>query len=169
MEPEWQSSKSSPQQLPKRHTRAETQLSKVPGTGDERWGVGRRAQVDKEGANVEKVKQELAEAGLLPEEWGGTAQVVPISAKTGQGVDQLLETVLLVAEVEQLMANPDKNAVGTVIEAHLDRRTGPVASLLVAAGTLRPGDVVVAGTAYGKVPLPPLSLTLARVTSCLRL
>eukprot|EP00884_Botryococcus_braunii_P000727 jgi/Botrbrau1/10655/Bobra.53_2s0013.1 len=108
-------------------------------------------KVDKEGANVERVKQEMAEAGLLPEEWGGSAQMVPISAKTGEGVDSLLETVLLVAEVEQLMANPDKNAVGTVIEAHLDRRTGPVASLLIAAGTLRPGDVVVAGTAYGKV------------------
>lgn len=125
-------------------------------------------QVDKEGANVERVKQELAEAGLLPEEWGGTAQVVPISAKTGQGVDQLLETVLLVAEVEQLMANPDKNAVGTVIEAHLDRRTGPVASLLVAAGTLRPGDVVVAGTAYGKVPLSRVPSALTRYLSSLK-
>ena len=109
-------------------------------------------KVDKEGADVERVKGELAEAaGLVPEEWGGDVPMVPISAKQGTGVDDLLETIALVAELEQLSANPDRPAAGTVIEAQLDRRAGPAASVLVAAGTLRPGDIVVAGAAYGRV------------------
>jgi translation initiation factor IF-2 len=109
-------------------------------------------KVDKEGADVERVKGELAEkAGLVPEEWGGDVPMVPISAKQGTGVAGLLETVALVAELEQLCANPHRAAVGTVLEAHLDRRAGPAAAVLVAAGTLRPGDIVVAGAAYGRV------------------
>ncbi|BDA49072.1 Translation initiation factor IF-2 [Coccomyxa sp. Obi] len=108
-------------------------------------------KIDKEGANVERVKQGLSEVGLLPEEWGGQTPMVPISAKKGDGVDTLLETVLLMAEVEELMANPDRHARGTVIESHLDKRTGPVATVLVAVGTLRTGDVVQAGGTYGKV------------------
>jgi translation initiation factor IF-2 len=108
-------------------------------------------KIDKEGAQPERVKQELADLGLLPEEWGGQTAMVPISAKFGQGVDDLLETILLQAEVEELSANPDRAARGTVIEAHLDRRRGPVASLLVQAGTLRIGDMVVASASYGKV------------------
>ncbi|EIE18948.1 initiation factor 2 [Coccomyxa subellipsoidea C-169] len=108
-------------------------------------------KIDKEGANVERVKQGLSEAGLLPEEWGGQTPMVAISAKKGDGVDGLLETVLLMAEVEELVANPDRLARGTVIESHLDKRTGPVATVLVAAGTLRNGDVVQAGSTYGKV------------------
>jgi len=109
-------------------------------------------KVDKEGADVERVKGELAEkAGLVPEEWGGDVPMVPISAKKGTGVDNLLETVALVAEMEQLCANPSRPAAGTVLEAHLDRRSGPTASVLVAVGTLRPGDVIVAGAAHGRV------------------
>ncbi|DBA75090.1 TPA: hypothetical protein ACH3X1_010417 [Trebouxia sp. C0004] len=108
-------------------------------------------KIDKDGANPERVKQELSEAGLLPEEWGGKIPMIPISAKKGTGVDDLLETVALLAEVEQLMSNPDRAAAGTVLEAHLDRRVGPIATLLVQTGTLRVGDVVVAGSAYGKV------------------
>lgn len=108
-------------------------------------------KIDKDGANPERVKQELSEAGLLPEEWGGKTPMIPISAKKGTGVEELLETVTLVAEVEQLMANPDKAAAGTVLEAHLDRRIGAIATLLVQTGTLHVGDVVVAGSAFGKV------------------
>ena len=108
-------------------------------------------KMDKEGANPEKVRQELAEAGVVAEEWGGDIPICAISAKKGDGVDALLETVLLVAELEELRANPDRPAVGTVLEASLDRRTGPTANVLVAAGTLRPGDVVVSGGAYGRV------------------
>ncbi len=108
-------------------------------------------QVDKDGANPEKTKQMLAEAGLLPEEWGGETPMVPISAKTGAGIDELLETVLLVAEVEDLVANPQKLAAGTVIEAHLDKKRGAVATLLVQGGTLRVGDPVCAGCSFGKV------------------
>ena len=108
-------------------------------------------KMDKEGASPDRVKQELAEAGVVAEEWGGDVPVCPISAKKGDGVDALLETVCLVAELEELSANPDRPAVGTVLEASLDRRTGPTANVLVAAGTLRPGDVVVSGGAYGRV------------------
>ena len=108
-------------------------------------------KVDKEGANPERVKQELTEAELIPEEWGGKTPMVNISAKKGTGVDELLETVLLVAELEELQANPVRAAVGTVLEASLDRKTGPVATFLVQNGTLRVGDAVVAGDSYGKV------------------
>lgn len=110
-------------------------------------------KIDKDGANIDRVKQGLSEAGLLPEEWGGTTPMVAISAKRGQNVDELLETVLLVAEIEALSANPDKLAEGTVIEAHMDRQTGAVATLLVSSGTLRAGDAVAAGAAHGKVRL----------------
>ena len=108
-------------------------------------------KIDKEGANPERVKQELSNAGLLPEEWGGTTPVVPISAKRGTGVDALLETLLLVAEVTELSANPQRPARGTVVEAYMDKARGATATLLVQAGTLRPGDVVVCGPAYGRV------------------
>jgi translation initiation factor IF-2 len=108
-------------------------------------------KVDKEGANVERVKQELASAGLVPEEWGGTTPVVPISAKRGTGVDTLLETLLLVAEVAELSANPGRKARGTVVEAYMDRTRGATATLLVQAGTLRVGDCVVCGPAHGRV------------------
>lgn len=106
---------------------------------------------DKEGANPEKAKQMLSENGLFPEEWGGDTAMVQISAKTGMGIDDLLEQVLLLAEVEELTANPERSAAGTVIEAHLDKQVGPVASLLVQAGTLHVGDVVCVGCSYGKV------------------
>lgn len=108
-------------------------------------------KIDKEGANPERVKQELTEHNLIPEEWGGKTPMVAISAKKGQGVDGLLETVLLVAELEELQANPARSARGTVLEASLDRKAGAVCSLLVQAGTLRIGDAVQAGSAYGRV------------------
>ncbi|CAI5505683.1 unnamed protein product [Closterium sp. Naga37s-1] len=108
-------------------------------------------KIDREGASVERVKQQLGQAGVLPEEWGGDNPMVPVSAKTGEGVDQLLETIMLLAELQDLRANPNRPAVGTVIEARLDRHRGPVATLLVQNGTLKLGDVVVCGEAYGKV------------------
>jgi translation initiation factor IF-2 len=108
-------------------------------------------KIDKEGANPDRVKQELAERGLVAEEWGGDTIMVPVSALKGLYLDDLLENLLLVAEVEDLMANPDRLARGTVIEAHLDRARGPVATLLVQNGTLRVGDILLAGPALGKV------------------
>ncbi|CAI5525194.1 unnamed protein product [Closterium sp. Naga37s-1] len=108
-------------------------------------------KMDKEGANVDRVMQELAAGGLMSEEWGGDTPMVPVSAKTGQGVDSLLETIMLVAEIQELRANPDRQAAGTVIEASLDKQRGPVATLLVQNGTLRLGDVVLCGEAYGKI------------------
>ncbi|HIK12114.1 MAG TPA: translation initiation factor IF-2 [Oscillatoriaceae cyanobacterium M33_DOE_052] len=108
-------------------------------------------KVDKESAQPDRVKQELAELGLLAEEWGGDTIMVPVSAIKGQNLDTLLEMILLVAELEELSANPDRSAVGTVIEAHLDKAKGPVASLLVQNGTLQVGDILVAGSAMGKV------------------
>ena len=108
-------------------------------------------KIDKEGANPDRVKQELSEHGLLVEDWGGDVIAVPVSAKKNIGIDQLLEMVLLVAEMEELKANPDKRAVGTVIEAQLDKGRGPVATVLVQGGTLRVGDPIVAGVASGKV------------------
>lgn len=108
-------------------------------------------KIDKPGANPERVKQELAELGLVPEEWGGDTVMVPVSALTGENLDTLLEMILLVAEVEELYANPDRPARGTVLEAHLDRTRGNVATLLVQNGTLRVGDIVVAGAAWGKI------------------
>ena len=108
-------------------------------------------KMDKPTANPDRVKQQLTEYELVPEEWGGDVICVPVSALTGDGIDQLLETVLLVAEVKELKANPDRAAKGTVIEARLDKGRGPIATLLVQNGTLRSGDVVVAGTAVGRV------------------
>jgi translation initiation factor IF-2 len=108
-------------------------------------------KIDKEGANPERVKQELSAAGLLPEEWGGTTPVVPISAKKGTGIDTLLETLLLLAEVGELSANPQRPARGTVVEAYMDKARGATATLLVQAGTLRLGDVVLCGPSYGRV------------------
>lgn len=108
-------------------------------------------KVDKEEAQPDRVKQELTEYSLVPEEWGGETIMVPVSAMTGENLDTLLEMLLLVAEVEDLYANPDRSARGTVIEAHLDKAKGAVATLLIQNGTLRVGDVLVAGSAFGKV------------------
>ncbi|MDP6180331.1 MAG: translation initiation factor IF-2, partial [Desulfatiglandales bacterium] len=108
-------------------------------------------KVDKSGANVEKVRRELAELELAPEEWGGDAIFGNVSAKTGEGVDELLELVLLQAEVLELKANPSKPARGTIIEAKLDRSRGPIATVLIKGGTLREGDYFVCGEHYGKV------------------
>ena len=108
-------------------------------------------KIDKEGANPDRIKQELTEYELIPEEWGGDTICVPISAKFGQNIDELLEMVTLVAEMKELKANPDRNAKGTVIEAKLDKGRGPVATVLVEKGTLRTGDIIVAGTAVGRV------------------
>ncbi|MBW4471631.1 MAG: translation initiation factor IF-2 [Stenomitos rutilans HA7619-LM2] len=108
-------------------------------------------KVDKEEAQPDRVKQELTEYGLVPEEWGGDTVMVPVSAISGENLDTLLEMILLVAEVEDLYANPDRSARGTVIEAHLDKAKGPVATLLIQNGTLRVGDTIVAGSALGKV------------------
>lgn len=108
-------------------------------------------KIDKPTANIEKVKQELTEYELVPEEWGGDVICVPVSAKTREGIDSLLENVLLVADVQELRANPDRLAMGTVIEARLDKGRGPIASLLVQKGTLKTGDAVIAGTAVGRV------------------
>lgn len=108
-------------------------------------------KIDKEGAQLDRVRQELSERDLVPEDWGGETVMVPVSALKGENLDTLLEMILLVAEVEDLQANPDRPAKGTVIEAHLDKAKGPVASLLVQNGTLRVGDVLVAGSVFGKV------------------
>ncbi|SCI99110.1 Translation initiation factor IF-2 [uncultured Clostridium sp.] len=108
-------------------------------------------KIDKPAANVDRVKQELADQGLLVEDWGGDVISVPVSARQKTNIDSLLEMILLVAEVEELKANPNKRAVGTVIEAQLDKGRGPVATVLVQGGTLKVGDPVVAGTACGKV------------------
>ena len=108
-------------------------------------------KMDKEAANPEKVKTELTEHGLVIEEWGGDVMCVPVSAKTGDGIDELLEDVLLIAEMKELKANPDRLAKGAVIEARLDKGRGPVATLLVQNGTLKTGDVIIAGTSVGRV------------------
>lgn len=108
-------------------------------------------KMDKEGANPEAVKQKLTEYDLVVEEWGGDVICVPVSAKTGEGIDDLLENVLLVAEVAELKANPNRLAKGTVIEARLDKGRGPIATLLVQNGTLRTGDIIIAGTSLGRV------------------
>lgn len=108
-------------------------------------------KVDKPSANPDRVKQELADQGLLVEDWGGDVIAVPVSALKREGIDTLLEMVLLVAEVEELKANPNKRAVGTVIEAQLDKGRGPVATVLVQGGTLKIGDPIVCGVACGKV------------------
>ena len=108
-------------------------------------------KMDKEGANPDKVMQQLTEHELVPEEWGGDVIAVPVSAKTGMGIDELLENILLVAEVKELKANPDRLARGTVVEARLDKGKGPVATLLVQNGTLKSGDVIIAGTSVGRI------------------
>lgn len=108
-------------------------------------------KMDKEGANPERIKQQLTEYNLVPEEWGGDTICVPVSAKTQMGIDSLLESILLVAEMSELKANPNRAAKGVVIEARLDKGRGPVATLLVQNGTLRSGDIIVAGTAVGRV------------------
>ncbi len=108
-------------------------------------------KMDKEAANPDRVRQELTEYGLVCEEWGGDTICVEVSAKTGDGIDNLLENVLLVAEVKELTANPDRMAQGTVIEARLDKGRGPIATMLVQKGTLHTGDIIIAGTTVGKV------------------
>ncbi len=108
-------------------------------------------KIDKDGANPDRIKQELTEYGLVPEEWGGDTICVPISAKFNQNIEELLEMVLLVSDMKELKANPNRNAKGTVIEARLDKGRGPVATMLVQNGTLRIGDIVVAGTSVGRV------------------
>ncbi len=108
-------------------------------------------KMDKEGANPDRVMQQLTEHELVPEEWGGDVICVPVSAKTKMGIDKLLETILLVAEMCELKANPNRAAKGVVIEAKLDKGRGPIATLLVQNGTLHAGDIIIAGTAVGKV------------------
>lgn len=108
-------------------------------------------KIDKPGANPDRVKQELMEKGLVPEEYGGDTIMVPVSAKKQMGINDLLEMILLVAEVQELKANPNREARGVIIEAELDKGRGPVATVLVQNGTLRIGDSIIAGTTYGKV------------------
>lgn len=108
-------------------------------------------KVDKPTANPDRVMQELTEYGLFPEDWGGDTIFVPLSALSGDGIDDLLEMIVLVSEVQELKANPEKRAVGTVIEAELDKSRGPAASLLVQNGTLNVGDAIVVGNTYGRV------------------
>ena len=108
-------------------------------------------KMDKEGANPDRIKEELTKYGMVCEEWGGDVICVPVSAKTGKGIDDLLENILLVAETSELKANPDRRAKGTVVEARLDKGRGPIATLLVQNGTLHVGDVIIAGTAVGRV------------------
>ncbi len=108
-------------------------------------------KMDKPTANPDKIKEQLTKYDLIPEEWGGETVICPISAKTGQGLDNLLEMVILTAEVLELKANPNRRAKGVVIEARLDKSRGPVATLLVQNGTLKQGDIVIAGTAVGRV------------------
>ena len=108
-------------------------------------------KMDKEGANPDRIMQQLTEHDLVVEAWGGDVVCVPVSAKTGEGIDELLENVLLVADVLELKANPNRLAKGSVIEARLDRGRGPVATVLVQNGTLKSGDIIIAGTAVGRV------------------
>ena len=108
-------------------------------------------KIDKPDANPERIKQQLAELGLVPEDWGGDTMCIPISALTGQGVDELLESISLLAELMELKANPDKKASGYVIESYLDKGRGAVATVIVKEGTLRVGDPVVVGTTHGRV------------------
>lgn len=108
-------------------------------------------KIDKPVINIERVKQQLTENGVIPEEWGGDAIIVPIAAKTGLNIDKLLEMILFVAEYQNLRANPNRKAVGSIIEAKLDKGQGPVATVLVQNGTLKVGDNIVAGTTSGKI------------------
>ena len=108
-------------------------------------------KMDKPGANPERIKEDLTRYELVPEEWGGDVICVPVSAKTGEGIQQLLESVLLVADVHEFKANPNRRAQGVIIEARLDKGRGPIATVLVQKGTLHNGDIVIAGTAVGRV------------------
>src|SRR5437870_2385764 len=108
-------------------------------------------KIDRPDANADQVKAQLAEHGVTIEEYGGDTPLVPVSAKTKQGIEDLVEVVMLVADVADLKADPDRPAIGRVIEAHLDKGRGPVATVLVQTGTLERGDLVVAGTTFGKV------------------
>ena len=108
-------------------------------------------KIDKPEANIDRVKQQLAEHDILPEEWGGNTVCVPVSAKTGAGMDELKSMILLVADMEELKANPNRTATGVILEAELDKNRGPVATVLVQNGTLKIGDSFLAGITYGKV------------------
>ena len=108
-------------------------------------------KMDKPDANPDRIRQELTEYGLVPEEWGGDTITVPVSALKNEGIDELLEMIVLLAEMQELKANPNRNAVGTVVEAQLDKGKGPVATVLVQKGTLRVGDMVVCGSASGRI------------------
>ncbi len=108
-------------------------------------------KIDKPSANIDRVKQELAEYELIPEDWGGSTVFAPVSAKSGEGIDQLLDMILLTADIMELKANPKRKARGLVIEAELDKGRGPVATVLVQNGTLHVGDFISAGVAHGKV------------------
>lgn len=110
-------------------------------------------KIDKPGANIDKVKGELAEHGLQPEDWGGKTVMVPVSALTGEGIDDLLDMILLTADMEDLKANSDREAVGTVIEAHLDQKLGPLATILINTGTLKIMNSVIVGNTYGRIKL----------------
>lgn len=108
-------------------------------------------KMDKPEANVERIKQELADNDLMPDDWGGDAICMPVSARTGEGIDELLEMIITVAEMEELKANPNRKAIGTVIEAQLDKGRGPTATVLIQKGTLKTGDIVVSGTTSGRI------------------
>ena len=108
-------------------------------------------KIDKESANIDRVKQELMEYELVPEDWGGSTIFCPVSAHTKEGIDNLLEMIILTAEILELKANKNRKARGIVIEAQLDKGRGPVATILVQKGTLHVGDNVAAGSCYGKV------------------
>ena len=107
--------------------------------------------MDKEGANPDHVKGQLAEHGLTPEDWGGETPMVPVSAHTGFGIDELLEIIILVAEMQELKANPNRLGIATIIESHLDTQLGPVATVLVNTGTIEKGSAMVCGASHGKV------------------
>ena len=108
-------------------------------------------KIDKPTADLDRIKQELLENGLMPEDWGGDTITVPVSAKNREGIEDLLEMILLVAEMQELKANPNRNAVGTIVEAQLDKGKGPLATVLVQKGTLKVGDMVVSGSASGRI------------------
>ncbi|MBQ8030450.1 MAG: translation initiation factor IF-2, partial [Butyrivibrio sp.] len=108
-------------------------------------------KIDKPNANIDRVKQEMTEYGLISTDWGGTTEFVPVSAKSGEGIDTLLETIILTADILELKANPDREARGLVLEARLDKGRGPVANVLVQKGTLHVGDFISAGASSGKV------------------
>lgn len=108
-------------------------------------------KIDKPTANIDRIKQELVENALVPEDWGGDTITVPVSAKNREGIEELLEMILLVAEIQELKANPNRNAIGTIVEAQLDKGKGPLATVLVQKGTIHVGDMVVSGSSHGRV------------------